>query len=90
MTKTENKDDWDLVAWIRRGPSRKIVFELLAEKPKSITGLREIDGKSWRFYRGQLDDMIERDLVVELTSPEIRYGKIYGLTEKGKEIAKLL
>lgn len=82
--------DWDAVAAIRSGRSRKDVVEALHEQPKYAKQISEEVGTvSRKTVSRQIRWLEERDLAECLTQ-ERPHHRIYGLTEAGEAVAEEL
>ena len=76
-------EEWDNVGFVLKSEKRKKLLFLL-EKPKTPTQLSKAMGSSLPNVSLKLKDMVDRGLI-ECINPESLKGRIYTLTEKGKE-----
>ncbi len=67
----------------------KDVLKFLKEGPKMPKELADENGYRMSHISGTLADLKEKGLV-ECLTPEIRKGRLYSLTEEGKEILEEL
>lgn len=74
---------WDNVGFILKSEKRKKLMFLL-EKPKTPTQLSKAMGSSLANVSLKLKDMSDKGLI-KCVNPESLKGRIYMLTEKGKE-----
>ncbi len=77
---------WELVAFVMKSEKRKKILELL-EKPKTPKMLSKILNTSLPNISMKLR-ALEKVGLVECINPQDPKGKIYKLTEVGKEVLK--
>jgi DNA-binding MarR family transcriptional regulator len=82
--------DWDLFAWVKRSPKRLGIVRLLGRKPQTQPDLAAALDRKWGAVQHAMQPLLQRGVVVVLTSPGVRRGKVFGLTLVGRRIAKLL
>ena len=81
--------DWGLYAWINRGSRRKSILGLLtkSEKPLSTNDIK----KSLKIAISQasftLKELFDKKLI-ESVNPKDKIGRLYVITNKGKEMLK--
>lgn len=75
------------IDYVKRSKNRTNVMKSLNEFPKIPSELADATGISRQHISHALRELSERDLVVCL-NPEYARGRIYRLTEKGKETLK--
>lgn len=78
--------DWNLVAFVIRSELKQICLEEL-EKPKMPSKIAKKHDKELNSITRALTALREEDLV-ECLTPDHQSYRIYGLTDKGKEILK--
>ena len=93
----EDKKFWQLYGWINRGRQRKLIIAKLTDKP--ITGeefrkqinatLPSKNQLSLREISRHFTTFTQKEIMICLT-PDVPYGKLYVLTDKGKRIQKEL
>ena len=76
--------DWNLYSWVMRGKQRRIVIEAM-NKPKMPSEIRKETKLSITHVSKVLKSFTEMGIAKCLT-PDVRIGKIYALTERGKRI----
>jgi DNA-binding MarR family transcriptional regulator len=77
-------NDWELYSWVIRGNQRRKVIQTL-EKPKIPTEIKKEAQMSLTNVSKILRAFKKKGLVRCLT-PKSKTGKIYELTEEGKEV----
>ena len=77
-------NDWGLYSWVIRGNQRRKVMMALG-KPKIPTEIKSEAQMSLTNVSKILRAFIKKGLVICLT-PDSKTGKIYELTDKGKEV----
>jgi len=80
------KIDWKLYSWVARGKQRRQVLMALS-KPKMPTEVKRETKLSITHVSKVLKAFTEKG-VAECLTPDVKIGKIYELTEKGKKIRK--
>ncbi len=81
----------DLLEWVKRSQRRTVVMKAMT-KPKTISEIREENLKgvgSLSNTTELIQELVREGLVVCLNEKE-QVGRLYGLTEKGKEIQEKL
>ena len=76
--------DWELYSFVVRSERRKSII-LSLEKPKTPTEIAKEIKASTPHVSRSLKEFVEKGLVRCLT-PKAKVGRVYELTEKGKEI----
>ena len=91
MAKSEQcgKFSWEIVSSIRASKRRRQVLEALADKPQMNGELADEFDISTPWVRRQVKWLEERGLVKDLTESKPNY-KLYGVTEDGEQILKVL
>lgn len=81
--------DWDKYGWVKSSEYRQELLLNLDDFPQTPTDLRD----ETEFHRSHissvLQDLAEKDLV-ECLNPDAKKGRVYDLTEEGKEIVEAL
>jgi predicted transcriptional regulator len=77
-------NDWELYSWVIRGNQRRKVMMALG-KPKIPTEIKSEAQMSLTNVSKILRAFKKKGLVICLT-PNSKTGKIYALTDKGKEV----
>jgi len=80
--------DWNLYSWVARGTQRRKVIEAL-NKPKIATEIRKETKLSISHVSKVLKSFKEKG-IAECLNPETKLGKLYILTEMGKQIREEL
>jgi ArsR family transcriptional regulator, cadmium/lead-responsive transcriptional repressor len=85
MCKMLKKEDYSLIGFILGSEYRgKILFDL-DDKIKTPKILSKSTGIQINHVSNIIKDLSDKHLI-ECKNPEIRKGRLYGLTDKGKEI----
>jgi len=76
--------DWNLYSWVVRGKQRRKVIEAMS-KPKTPSEIRK-DTKLSIAHVSKVLKLFAKMGIAKCLTPDVRIGKIYALTEKGKRI----
>lgn len=79
---------WELISFAQ-GRTRKYCLETLASGPKTPSSLVKISGKHLSHISRALRELTEKGLI-ECLTPDLPKSRIYGITNKGKEVLKKL
>lgn len=82
-----SKMDWDKYGFVNASKYRKDIVLSLHNKPKTPKELKEETEYYLSHVSNTLKDLSEKEIVKCLTEGRSK-GRIYGLTELGKEIAE--
>jgi len=77
--------DYDLVAFVIRSKSRKLILLRLTEGPSTPSIISNSVGINRAHVSRALRELLEKDLVTCMT--QSRKGRIYGISAKGKTVA---
>ena len=77
--------NWSDIGYIKASKNRIRVFQLLAKGEKTPKELQKDLGLHFSQISRALKELKERE-IVECLNEDSRMGKIYALSEKGKEI----
>ena len=79
--------DWTRYAWIKRGSRRKSILEELqkAKEPLSANDISKVLNIAISQTSFSLKELVEKKLV-ECLNPSDKIGKVYRITNDGKEI----
>jgi DNA-binding transcriptional ArsR family regulator len=83
---TEDRD-WETIGFVQSSRYRCEVLEALEEHPKTPSTLAEETGSGIAHLSRALSSLRDRGLVDLLVEEGRKKGRIYGLTDDGKEIA---
>lgn len=78
--------DWDEVSYVISSTYRVQVLERLAESPATPSGIASDTDCPIAHVSRALGGLRERDLVDLLVSEERQKGRVYGITDRGREI----
>lgn len=81
--------DVDKLAWVKASSYRKDILHSLGDKPKTPKELSEDTDYYLSHVSSTLSDLKSKDLV-ECLTPDRRKGKLYSITDEGKEIREAL
>jgi predicted transcriptional regulator len=84
MAEADNESEWELYSWVIRGNQRRKIIRAL-DKPKIPTEIKSEAQMSLTNVSKILRAFKNKGLIRCLT-PNSKTGKIYELTNKGKEI----
>lgn len=85
-TDESNATDWDAVGYCLASVYRQRVLRALNDDPAMPSELREELDIDMAAVSEQIGNLRERGLVQLLVPEETRKGRIYGLTEKGRQV----
>jgi len=77
--------DWQLVSFVKASEVRKKILRNLREGQQTPTGLKNRCGETMPRISSVLKELEKYGLIKNLT-PNVRKGKIFKITELGKEI----
>ena len=83
LAMSAQETDWDAVAFVISSRYRKEALEALGEQPQIPS---EIGKSEIAHISRALQDLREEGLVDLLVSEDRKKGRVYGLTEKGREV----
>lgn len=86
-TETKGEDHWDAVSFALSSHYRVSTLRTLLEQPNTPSNLSDETGEDVGHISRALGELRNEELVELLVSEDRRKGRIYGLTEKGEEIA---
>lgn len=89
MCKLVEKTDWDLIGFIIGSKYRRNVLFSLKENPKTPKQLSQMNDISINHISNILSELNAKGLV-ECKNPDMKKGRLYSITEKGKELASVL
>lgn len=78
--------DYDAVSFAVSSHYRMVVLEALADGAGTPAGLASHTGKDIAHMSRALQELRERALVELLVAEQTKKGRIYGLTERGREV----
>ena len=78
--------DWQSLGFVEASKHRKKIVKILEEDKATPSKISESSGIRISHVSSTLSDLRSKD-IVECLNPEMRKGKLYTLTEKGKWIA---
>lgn len=81
-----NATDWEAVGYCLGSVNRRRLLKALADGPAMPSELRDDLGLVGSSVSNQLGNLREHGLVQLLVPEETRKGRIYGLTEKGRQV----
>jgi len=79
-------DDWDEVGYVISSTYRVAVLRRLADSPAPTSKIAEDTGCANSHVSRALNDLRERGLVDLLVPEDRKKGRIYGITDDGREI----
>lgn len=83
-------DDWDVVGHVISSRYRTAVLGRLADSPATPSRISEDTGIAVTHVSRSLRALRERGLVELLVPEERRKGRVYGITEEGREAWELI
>lgn len=83
-------DDWNLIGYIISSQYRVSVLSRLAESPATPTRIAEDTDIPVTHVSRALGGFRERGLVELLVPEDRKKGRIYGITERGREVWTLI
>ncbi|QLG29783.1 helix-turn-helix transcriptional regulator (plasmid) [Halorarum halophilum] len=83
-------DDWDVVGYVISSRYRVAVLGRLADGPATPSGIADDEDLAVTHVSRALRGLRERDLVELLVPEERRKGRVYGITEDGRETWNLI
>jgi DNA-binding MarR family transcriptional regulator len=78
--------DWDEVGYVISSTYRVKVLQRLADSPAPTSKIAEDTGCANSHVSRALNDLRERELVDLLVPESRKKGRIYGITDRGREI----
>ena len=81
--------DWGIYAWFKRGKRRKETLKIIAESKNPIT-INDIKHKS-KIALSQASATVkelEQKKLIECLNPKDKIGRLFRITELGKEMLK--
>jgi predicted transcriptional regulator len=81
--------DWNAYGFVIASEYRKKVILALAERPRTPKDIARITGLYLSHVSNTLTELREKKLV-ELLSPTLRRGKIFGITDRGQQVVDLV
>lgn len=78
--------DWDEIGFVISSKYRVIALRRLAVGPATPSQIATDESVGIAHVSRALQDLRDRDLVDLLVSEERKKGRVYGLTERGREI----
>ena len=78
--------EWDEISFVISSQYRIIVLRRLATSPATPSQIADDAGVGIAHISRALQDLRDRELVDLLVSEDRRKGRVYGLTESGREI----
>ena len=84
--KMKNSADWDLIGKIRRSPTLREIFHLLEIDPSSASDIAVILNMKRSSVSNYFSKLKKLGVIEPYT--DLPNYQIYGLTKKGREIAK--
>ena len=79
-------EKWNLIGFIQSSTYREAVLEALADAPGAPSTLADRTDSKITHVSRALRELRERDVVELLVSEDRRKGRIYGLTDDGRDI----
>lgn len=86
QTEPEAKDDWEKVGFVTASAYRPLVLSRLGESPSKPSVIATELGIEISHVSHGLRDLRDRGLVKLLVPEERRKGRVYGLTQKGRDV----
>lgn len=83
-------DDWDAASFVIRSKYRKEILGELERQPATPSTIAENLGHDIAQVSRALGELREEGMVDLLVSEEQRKGRVYGITDRGREIWALL
>jgi DNA-binding MarR family transcriptional regulator len=83
--------DWQKYAWVKRGKSRREVLSIVSKAAIPLT-INEVHQKA-KIAISQASETIaelEQTKLIECLNPKDKIGKLYRITEEGKDIIKTM
>ena len=81
--------NWEDVGFLKASRNRMMVFREIANSERTPSQLHNKLGLHFSQVSRVLKELVERDIIICLNQ-ESRKGKLYGLTENGKEIEQTI
>ena len=82
--------DWDEVGYVISSSYRVKVLQRLADSPSTPTQIAEDTDCSPPHISRSLQSLRERDLVDLLVSEDRKKGRVYSITDQGREIWEII
>jgi DNA-binding MarR family transcriptional regulator len=83
-------DEWDLIGYVISSQYRVAVLSRLAESPATPSRIADDSDIAVTHVSRALSGFRDRDLVELLVPEERKKGRVYGITERGREIWNLI
>ncbi|UOY10001.1 helix-turn-helix domain-containing protein [Methanonatronarchaeum sp. AMET6-2] len=87
--KEEEKMNYNKLGWIKASNYRQNVLKTLEPGPKTPKEIAEENEYRMSHVSRTLSNLKEKDLV-DCLNPDCRKGRLYGLTEEGKEMTNCI
>ena len=84
----KKKNIWDSLSFVMRAKNRKIVLKSLVT-PQTPSSIRERTKLNIKVVSRALKEL-SREGLITCKTPNLKLGKIYVLTKKGREILKMI
>ena len=81
--------DWDAYGFVLASEYRKKVILAIADEPRTPKDIARMTGMYLSHVSNTLKELRDRKLI-ELLSPSLRRGQIYGLTSQGRQVFEKL
>lgn len=89
MNVTSEDEIWKLYGYVVRSEYRKLIVERLYSRPAMPKEIAQATSKPMSHISRALKELENRKIVICI-NPQDKKGRIYRLTEKGKQIAKII
>jgi DNA-binding transcriptional ArsR family regulator len=83
-------DDWDLIGYVISSQYRVAVLSRLADSPATPSRIADDTDIAVTHVSRALGGFRDRELVELLVPEERKKGRVYGITERGREIWNLI
>ena len=80
-----SQDEWNTIGTVLMSPHRTLVLRELSKGEATPKGLSGVTGIAPSHVSSALRTLMSKDLVTCL-SPDLRRGRLYSITEKGRRI----
>lgn len=81
--------DFEELGWVKASEYRQNVLNGLEEKPQTPKDLSQETDYYLSHVSKTLKELVEHDMV-ECVTPDRKKGKLYRMTDKGKEVAEAI
>lgn len=82
-----SESDWDAVGYVRSSSYRSVVLRQLENGPRTPTEIVDaVEDVKIAHVSRALTELREKDMVELKVSEDVRKGRIYGITDKGKGV----